>query len=64
MADKCSTEAMLEKVVGPCASGEEEAVVIAYNTLESYLLMMKSRDTHHILATEKSWLSGIMHLIT
>jgi len=54
MADKCSTEAMLEKVVGPCASGEEEAVVIAYNTLESYLLMMKSRDTHHILATEKS----------
>lgn len=44
MADPCGTETVLAKAVSPRAGGEKEAAVIAYKTLESYLLR-KSRET-------------------
>lgn len=55
MADNCGTETMLAKVIGPCAGWEREEGVIAYKTLESYLLMKKSRERCDALDAEKSY---------
>lgn len=53
MVDNCSRGTMLTVVVGPCAGGDKEATVAAYNTLESYLVRRKSREKHDVLATER-----------
>jgi len=46
-------------VVSSCGGGGNEAAVITFMILESYLLMRKYRGTHEMLATEKT-LSGVM----